>query len=73
MKLLRTITAAVLLAAAFRPAFAAEAIFPPGLRVGLTPPAGLALAKTFPGFETMDRSVKVLLTELPVQAYAEVV
>jgi hypothetical protein len=73
MKLTRTITAAVLLAAALRPAFAADPIFPPGLRVGLTPPAGLALAKTFPGFETMDQSVKVLLTELPVQAYAEVV
>jgi len=74
MKLLRTITAAVLLAAAaFRPTFAAEAVFPPGLRVGLTPPAGLALAKTFPGFETMDHGVKVLLTELPEQAYAEVV
>ena len=73
MKLPRTITAAVLLAAAFCPAFAAEAIFPPGLRVGLTPPAGLALAKTFPGFETMDHGVKVLLAELPAQAYAEVV
>jgi hypothetical protein len=72
MKLIRTITAAVLLAAAFRPTFAAEAIFPPGLRVGLTPPAGLALAKSFPGFETMDQNVKVLLAELPAQAYAEV-
>ena len=65
MKLPRTITAAILLVAAFRPTFAAEAIFPPGLRVGLTPPAGLALAKTFPGFETMDQGVKVLLAELP--------
>jgi hypothetical protein len=73
MKPLRTILAAVMLVAAFRPAVAAEAVFPPGLRVGLTPPAGLALAKTFPGFETMDHSVKVLLAELPAQAYAEVV
>jgi hypothetical protein len=72
MKRIRTIIAAVLLVAAFRPTFAAEAVFPPGLRVGLTPLAGLALAKAFPGFETMDQGVKVLIAELPAAAYAEV-
>jgi hypothetical protein len=72
MKPLRTILAAVMLIAAFRPAVAAEVVFPPGLRVGLSPLAGLALAKAFPGFETMDQGVKVLIAELPVAAYAEV-
>ena len=54
------------------PAFAADAIFPPGIRVGLTPLVGLMPAKTFLGFETEDRSVKVLVAELPSAAYNEV-
>ncbi len=52
--------------------FAADAVFPPGVRVGLAPLVGLSVAKTFPGFETEDHSVKVLLTELPAAAYGEV-
>ena len=53
-------------------AFAAEPEFPPGVRVGLVPLAGLAKAKTFIGFESDDNGVKVLMTELPSAAYAEV-
>jgi hypothetical protein len=53
-------------------AFAADATFPPGLRVGLTPLIGLARAKSFPGFESEDQHVKVLVTELPPGAYSEV-
>jgi hypothetical protein len=58
--------------AAMRPAFAADAIFPKGLRVGLTPLVGLAPSKTFSGFESEDHSVKVLVAELPAAAYGEV-
>jgi hypothetical protein len=36
------------------------------------PLVGLAPAKTFTGFETEDYSVKVLMTELPAAAFAEV-
>ncbi len=72
MKRTRFLIAAALVAVALQPAFAADVIFPPGSRVGLLPPSGLSAAKTFPGFETEDHSVKVLVTELPAGAYAEV-
>jgi hypothetical protein len=51
---------------------AADATFPPGLRVGLAPLVGLSPAKSFSGFESEDQSVKVLVTELPPDAYNEV-
>src|SRR5271163_2636142 len=72
MKLIRLISAAVLFVAASGPGFAADPIFPPGLRVGLTPLVGLVPAQGFAGFETEDQSVKVLVTELPAEAYGEV-
>ena len=61
-----------LLFAAIDPAFAADPVFPPGIRVGMVPLVGLAPAKTFTGFETEDQSVKVLVAELPAEAYGEV-
>jgi hypothetical protein len=72
MKYLRHLAAAALLLTAMRPALAADVTFPPGARVGLTPLVGLAKAKTFSGFESEDQSVKVLVTELPADAYNEV-
>ena len=72
MKPLRLLTVLALLVAAMRPASAADATFPQGLRVGLTPLVGLAPSKTFPGFESEDHSVKVLVAELPQDAYGEV-
>ena len=54
------------------PAFADDPVFPPGMRVGLSPLVGLSRAKSFVGFETEDQSVKVLVTELPAEAYNEV-
>src|SRR6266849_7355550 len=73
MKCLRFLTAVTLLAAAaWRPALAADATFPPGVRVGLAPLVGLSRAKSFTGFESEDQSVKVLVTELPPDAYSEV-
>jgi hypothetical protein len=76
MKPIRLLTAVALLVSAMclalRPGFAADAIFPPGVRVGMTPLVGLVRAKTFVGFETEDHGVKVLVTELPAEAYGEV-
>ena len=72
MKPLRFLTAFALLLAAAGPALAADPTFPQGLRVGLTPLVGLTPSKTFPGFETEDHSVKVLVAELPAAAYGEV-
>jgi hypothetical protein len=39
----------------------------------MVPLIGLSTAKTFPGFESEDGNVKVLVTELPPAAYGEVV
>jgi hypothetical protein len=72
MKPLLTLTAVVLLVAAIRPALADDPTFPSGVRIGLTPLVGLAPSKSFPGFESQDQSVKVLVTELPADAYSEV-
>lgn len=57
---------------ALTPARAADAVFPPGVRVGLVPLEGLAAAKGFPGFESADQSVRVMVAELPADAYGEV-
>jgi hypothetical protein len=72
MKLLRLTLAIILFGASLNAAFAADPIFPPGVRVGLTPLVGLVRAKTFIGFETEDQGVKVLVAELPADAYGEV-
>ena len=68
----RVLTVVALLIASLRPGSAADATFPPGLRIGLTPLVGLARAKSFSGFESDDQRVKVLITELPADAYNEV-
>jgi hypothetical protein len=73
MKPIRLLFAlALLITALCSAAFAADPVFPPGVRVGMTPLVGLARAKSFVGFETEDQSVKVLVAELPAQAYGEV-
>jgi hypothetical protein len=76
MKPIRLLSAVALLlmaiSLAFDPALAADPVFPPGARVGMTPLVGLAPAKAFIGFETEDQSVKVLVGELPADAYGEV-
>jgi hypothetical protein len=53
-------------------AFAADPVFPPGARVGMTPLVGLNKARGFIGFETEDQGVKVLIADLPAEAYGEV-
>jgi hypothetical protein len=76
MKIIRLTFAVALLLAAFGAtldsASAADPVFPPGIRVGLTPLVGLSRAKSFVGFETEDQGVKVLVAELPADAYNEV-
>jgi len=72
MKNIGRLFALGLLWAGLSPAFAADPVYPPGLRIGMTPLVGLAPSKSFPGFETEDHSVKVLIAELPAAAYGEV-
>jgi len=68
----RYLVAVALLIAATCSAFAADPVFPPGARVGMTPLVGLIPAKSFVGFETEDHGVKVLMADLPAEAYGEV-
>jgi hypothetical protein len=76
MKPIRQLSAVVLLVAAFwpafHPAFAADPVYPAGVRVGMTPLVGLVPATKFTGFQSEDESVKVLVAELPAEAYGEV-
>jgi hypothetical protein len=72
MKRFRLFAAAALLLYVTCPAFSADPVFPQGMRVGLTPLVGLSRAKSFVGFETDDQGVKVLVAELPAEAYGEV-
>src|SRR5437667_20930 len=76
MKLLRYSAAIALIVAVnstvFSSASAADPVFPPGARVGMTPLVGLNKARTFIGFETEDHGVKVLIADLPAEAYGEV-
>ncbi|HKH02678.1 MAG TPA: hypothetical protein VKB08_18420 [Bradyrhizobium sp.] len=72
MKRFRLFAVAALLLNVTCPAFSADPVFPQGMRVGLTPLVGLSRAKSFVGFETDDQGVKVLVTELPAEAYGEV-
>jgi hypothetical protein len=51
---------------------AEDPVFPPGIRIGMVPLVGLGPAKKFTGFESQDESVKVLMAELPAEAYGEV-
>ena len=48
---------------------AADPIFPPGQRIGLEPPHGLALSKRFPGFEDPDNKVAITVLDLAPRAY----
>jgi hypothetical protein len=73
MKLTRLLSAVILFVTALSPALAADVISPPGIRVGMAPLVGMVPAKTFQGFETEDQSVKVLVAELPPEAYGDVV
>jgi hypothetical protein len=72
MKSIRFLSAIALLVASLHQAFAADPVFPPGSRVGLTPLVGLVPSKAFAGFESEDHGVKVLVAELPAEAYNEV-
>ena len=50
----------------------AQTIFPPGSRIGLTPPPGMTKSDQFQGFEDRARGAMLVVTELSVQSYAKV-
>jgi hypothetical protein len=53
------------------PALAADATYPPGSRIGLTPPAGMVTSKSFFGYEDPDNNAAIILLALPAQAYPD--
>lgn len=66
------ILVAIAAAAIIIPVQAADAIYPPGMRVGLVPMQGLTLATDFSGFESADKNVKVGVTEIPEAAFTAI-
>jgi hypothetical protein len=48
---------------------AAEPVFPPGSRIGLTPPKDMILSKRFTGFENPSKSTSISVVEMPADAY----
>jgi hypothetical protein len=50
---------------------AAEPSFPPGSRIGLVPPPGMVVSQNFPGFESAEHRVAVVLGELPSDAFVQ--
>jgi hypothetical protein len=66
-----TLVVAALAAALVVPAGAADAVYPTGLRIGLSPAPGLAASERFPGFEDKDTGASVLLLEVTGQPFAE--
>jgi hypothetical protein len=61
----------LVLALAAAPAFAADAVFPPGSRIGIVPPEGTVASKNFFGFEDVEKQVAIILVTLPSEAYAD--
>jgi hypothetical protein len=50
----------------------AETVFPPGSRIGLTPPAGFTPSENFRGFEEKLNGAAILMLELPPQAFGDI-
>src|SRR4029077_1583587 len=64
--------AAIVLAALATAGARAEAVFPPGSKVGLSPPAGFKPSDNFRGFEEKGSGAAILTLELPAQAYGDI-
>jgi len=50
----------------------AQQVFPPGSRIGILPPPGMSLSRTFQGFEDPEHHAFIVLTELAAQSYGRV-
>jgi hypothetical protein len=53
-------------------ALAADPVFPPGSRIGLAPPPGMAAATSFQGFEDRENRVVLLISEVSAQTYEKI-
>jgi hypothetical protein len=64
----RALIAALTLCLTAAAATAAEPVFPPGSRIGLTPPKNMEISKRFTGFENPGKA-SITLVEMPPEAY----
>jgi hypothetical protein len=71
MTFLRPLLVVLALVSAAAPATAEEVVYPPGSRLGLVPPSGMATSTNFFGFEDLSASAAIILAALPAEAYAE--
>ena len=51
------------------PAAPAAVVFPVGSRVGLVPPPGMVVSKTFPGFMDPEKNAGIVIRVMPPNAY----
>ena len=51
------------------PAAPAAVVFPVGSRVGLVPPPGMVVSKTFPGFMDPANNAGIVIRVMPPNAY----
>jgi hypothetical protein len=54
-------------------AVAAEPVFPPASRVGIVPLQDMVLSRRFSGFENSERATAITFSEMPPEAYDELV
>lgn len=47
-----------------------QRVFPPGLGIGIVPPADMTPSERFPGFEDEARESAIMMTELPPELFA---
>src|SRR6185437_15899472 len=63
---------AATLAVGLAPAGAADAQFPLGSRIGLTPPPTMELSGTFPGFEDQKNNVFIRIVPMPPEVFPSI-
>jgi hypothetical protein len=68
---LAAVLALVLTAMPVRAAAPGAAVFPTGSHVGLVPPPGMTMSKTFPGFVDPNKNAGIIINTLPAGAYAD--
>lgn len=67
----RLLTATLAFLACAAGALAAEPVYPPGSRVGLTPPKDMVVSKRFAGFENPAKLASITIAEMPPEAYPQ--
>lgn len=69
---MRALIAGLTLCLTVTATLAAEPVFPPGSRIGLTPPKDMEVSKRFTGFENPGKGL-ITLVEMPAEAYPKLV